>query len=140
MEIQINPLGAGQEIGRSCIIVNIKGIKIMFDCGVHMGYTDERKYPDFKRLISKYKKSEDNKNKNIKTEKNDYSEVVDLLIISHFHLDHCGALPYFTEILGYKNPILCSQPTKAILPVTLEDFRKVMGEYKGLLVFMQVMF
>ena len=131
MEIQINPLGAGQEIGRSCIIVNIKGIKIMFDCGVHMGYTDERKYPDFKRLISKYKKSEDNKNKNIKTEKNDYSEVVDLLIISHFHLDHCGALPYFTEILGYKNPILCSQPTKAILPVTLEDFRKVMGEYKG---------
>ena len=79
-----------------------------------MGYTDERKYPDFKRLISKYKKSEDQKNKNTKIEKNDYSEVVDLLIISHFHLDHCGALPYFTEILGYKNQILCSQLTKAI--------------------------
>ena len=132
MEIKINPLGAGQEIGRSCIIVNIKGIKIMFDCGVHMGYQDERKYPDFKRLISKYKRNEDHKNKqNLKNEKLDYSQVVDLLIISHFHLDHCGALPYFTEILGYKNPILCSQPTKAILPVTLEDFRKVMGEYKG---------
>ena len=132
MEIQINALGAGQEIGRSCIIVNIKGIKIMFDCGVHMGYQDERKYPDFKRLISKYKRNEDHKNKqNLKNEKLDYSQVVDLLIISHFHLDHCGALPYFTEILGYKNPILCSQPTKAILPVTLEDFRKVMGEYKG---------
>ena len=96
-----------------------------------MGYTDERKYPDFKRLISKYKKSEDNKNKNIKTEKNDYSEVVDLLIISHFHLDHCGALPYFTEILGYKNPILCSQPTKAILPEDHSDpfDRGLVGSY-----------
>ena len=42
-------------------------------------------------------------------------------------------MPFFTEILGYKGPILCSQPTKSILPVTLEDFRKVMSEYKGLI-------
>ena len=38
---------------------------------------------------------------------------------------------FFTEILGYKGPILWSQPTKAILPVTLKDFRKVISEYKG---------
>ena len=147
MEISIKPLGAGQEVGRSCILVKINGFKILLDCGVHMGFNDDRKFPDFKRLLKKNKSKESTKTqqlplsskdnnsnsifKNIEDKKNDYTNVVDLLIISHFHLDHCGALPYFTELLGYKGPILCTQPTKAILPVTLEDFRKIMGEYRG---------
>ena len=159
MDIKIYPLGAGREVGRSCLIITINNYRIMLDCGVHMGYNDERKFPEFQRLIKKFKKTQieekekekekqqetlnnnnNNTNNNINTtykfvdKKNnnqDYSNVVDLLIISHFHLDHCGALPFFTELLGYKGPILCSQPTKAILPVTLEDFRKVMSEYKG---------
>ena len=161
MDIKIFPLGAGQEVGRSCLIVTINGYRIMLDCGVHMGYNDERKFPEFQRLLKKFKKSinteekdstnNNNNNKYSSSNNNDndlsnnnntykfvdpkntqdYSNIVDLLIISHFHLDHCGALPFFTEILGYKGPILCSQPTKSILPVTLEDFRKVMSEYKG---------
>ena len=143
MDIRIFPLGAGREVGRSCLIVIINGYRIMLDCGVHMGYNDERKFPEFQRLLKKFKKAmnkeETDTNNTISNTykfvdpKNtqDYSNVVDLLIISHFHLDHCGALPFFTEILGYKGPILTSQPTKAILPVTLEDFRKVMSEYKG---------
>ena len=28
---------------------------------------------------------------------------VDLCLITHFHLDHCGALPYFTELHGIQN-------------------------------------
>jgi integrator complex subunit 11 len=161
MDIKIFPLGAGQEVGRSCLIITINGYKIMLDCGVHMGYNDERKFPEFQRLLKKFKKSLNNEEKDAFNNSNtndrynstnnntnnisnnntykfvdpknakDYTNIVDLLIISHFHLDHCGALPFFTELLGYKGPILCSQPTKAILPVTLEDFRKVMSEYKG---------
>lgn len=38
---------------------------------------------------------------------------------SHFHLDHCGALPYFTEMCGYTGPIYMTQPTKAICPILL---------------------
>jgi integrator complex subunit 11 len=161
MDIKIFPLGAGQEVGRSCLIITINGYKIMLDCGVHMGYNDERKFPEFQRLLKKFKKSLNNEEKDASNNSNtndrynstnnntnnvsnnntykfvdpknakDYTNIVDLLVISHFHLDHCGALPFFTELLGYKGPILCSQPTKAILPVTLEDFRKVMSEYKG---------
>ena len=161
MDIKIFPLGAGQEVGRSCLIITINGYRIMLDCGVHMGYNEERKFPEFQRLLKKFKKLLNNEEKDLSNNSNnnerynsnnnnnssnnnnntykfvdqknvqDYHNIVDLLIISHFHLDHCGALPFFTELLGYKGPILCSQPTKAILPVTLEDFRKVMSEYKG---------
>jgi integrator complex subunit 11 len=40
-------------------------------------------------------------------------------------LDHCGALPYFSEGVGYHGPIIATPPTKAILPLMLEDYRKV---------------
>eukprot|EP01035_Chromulina_nebulosa_P022286 gene22286-28866_t len=33
----ITPLGGGQEVGRSCIIVQFKGRNIMLDCGSHPG-------------------------------------------------------------------------------------------------------
>ena len=42
MHISIVPLGAGQDVGRSCILMKIGGKNIMFDCGMHMGYQDER--------------------------------------------------------------------------------------------------
>ena len=30
-------LGAGCEVGRSCIVLKYKGKSVMFDCGVHAG-------------------------------------------------------------------------------------------------------
>ena len=50
---------------------------------------------------------------------------IDAVIISHFHLDHCGALPYMSEQIGYDGPIYMTMPTKVIAPILLEDFRKV---------------
>jgi integrator complex subunit 11 len=47
MTIEIFPLGAGQEVGRSCIIIKIYDKTVMLDCGLHMGYNDERRFPDF---------------------------------------------------------------------------------------------
>lgn len=87
----------------------------MFDCGMHMGYNDDRRFPDFS-LISKTK---------------NFDQIIDCVIISHFHLDHCGALPYFTEMCGYTGPIFMTYPTKAICPILLEDFRKITVERKG---------
>ena len=45
--IQIVPLGAGQDVGRSCILLTIGGKNVMLDCGMHMGYQDDRRFPDF---------------------------------------------------------------------------------------------
>lgn len=51
--------------------------------------------------------------------------------LSHFHLDHCGALPYMSEMVGYDGPIYMTHPTKAICPILLEDFRKITVDKKG---------
>uniref|UniRef100_A0A4W4DVE5 Integrator complex subunit 11 n=1 Tax=Electrophorus electricus TaxID=8005 RepID=A0A4W4DVE5_ELEEL len=40
-DIKVTPLGAGQDVGRSCILVSIGGKNIMLDCGMHMGYNDD---------------------------------------------------------------------------------------------------
>ncbi|ORZ19226.1 beta-lactamase-like protein, partial [Lobosporangium transversale] len=115
MTIQIVPLGAGQDVGRSCILVTIGGKNIMLDCGMHMGFNDERRFPDFS-YISKT---------------GDFTEMLDCVIISHFHLDHCGALPFFTEMCGYDGNIYMTHPTKAICPILLEDYRKITVDRKG---------
>uniref|UniRef100_A0A2K6PRJ2 Uncharacterized protein n=1 Tax=Rhinopithecus roxellana TaxID=61622 RepID=A0A2K6PRJ2_RHIRO len=40
-EIRVTPLGAGQDVGRSCILVSIAGKNVMLDCGMHMGFNDD---------------------------------------------------------------------------------------------------
>ena len=50
MSIELIPLGAGQDVGRSCIIIKIIDKTIMLDCGVHMGFYDHRRFPDFNQI------------------------------------------------------------------------------------------
>ncbi|XP_038863942.1 integrator complex subunit 11 isoform X1 [Salvelinus namaycush] len=107
--------GAGQDVGRSCILVSIGGKNIMLDCGMHMGFNDDRRFPDFSYI----------------TQQGRLTEFLDCVIISHFHLDHCGALPYMSEMVGYDGPIYMTHPTKAICPILLEDFRKITVDKKG---------
>ncbi|XP_059288125.1 cleavage and polyadenylation specificity factor subunit 3-II [Lycium ferocissimum] len=115
MPIECLVLGAGQEVGKSCVVVTINGKKIMFDCGMHLGYVDHRRYPDFS-LISKT---------------GDFTNALSCIIITHYHQDHIGALPYFTEVCGYNGPIYMTYPTKALAPLLLEDNRKVMVDRRG---------
>jgi cleavage and polyadenylation specificity factor subunit 3 len=39
-------------------------------------------------------------------------EEIDLLLITHFHLDHAASLPYFTEHTGFTGRIFMTHPTK----------------------------
>lgn len=114
-EIKVTPLGAGQDVGRSCVLVTIGGKNVMFDCGMHMGYNDERRFPDFSFI----------------TREGSLTDYLDCVIISHFHLDHCGALPYMTEMVGYNGPLYMTYPTKAICSILLEDYRKIAVDKKG---------
>jgi cleavage and polyadenylation specificity factor subunit 3 len=37
--LKITPLGAGNEVGRSCILIQFKNKTILLDCGLHPAYT-----------------------------------------------------------------------------------------------------
>ncbi|CAA9987871.1 cleavage and polyadenylation specificity factor, putative [Plasmodium knowlesi strain H] len=148
-KIVIRVLGAGQTVGRSCVIVELENRRVMFDCGSHLGYKDERKYPNFNILVSNDTSSVEKEKgmgegnmyeHHLNTEVNitivnssisekeklieklsRINEIIDCVIISHFHMDHIGALPFFTEILKYRGTIIMSYPTKALSPILLLD-------------------
>ena len=40
--MKVIALGAGQDVGRSCVLVSIGKRMIKFDCGMHMGFRDHR--------------------------------------------------------------------------------------------------
>lgn len=65
--IRVLPLGAGQDVGGSCVIVEFGGKRIMFDCGMHMGRGPDKMFPDFTKIAPK----------------GPYTKHIDCLIITH---------------------------------------------------------
>ena len=102
--LEVTPLGSGSEVGRSCVVMRFRGKNIMFDCGIHPAYNGLGSLPYFDEIEP---------------------ESIDLLLITHFHLDHCGALPYFLEKTNFKGDCFMTHPTKAIYKLTLADYLKV---------------
>ena len=91
--LRITPLGAGQEVGRSCILLQFKGRNVMLDCGCHPGREGSDSLPFFDSI----------------------DVDIDLILITHFHIDHCAALPYFTERTPFKGRIFMTHATKAVM-------------------------
>jgi len=103
--MKITPLGSGQEVGRSCHLLEFRGLNILLDCGIHPGYEGLNGLPYFDQL--------------------EPSEV-DLILVTHFHLDHAASLPYFTERTGFKGRIFMTHPTKAVMRLLLGDYMRLM--------------
>jgi cleavage and polyadenylation specificity factor subunit 3 len=97
----IMPLGGGQEVGRSSILLQFRGRNIMLDCGSHPGREGNDSLPFFDSL--------------------DDPGDIDLILITHFHIDHCAALPYFTEKTNFKGRIFMTHATKAVMKMLLSD-------------------
>lgn len=97
-------LGGGNEVGRSCHILQFKGKTIMLDAGVHpahQGYSSLPFYDEF-----------------------DLSKI-DVLLISHFHVDHAASLPYVMQKTNFQGRVFMTHPTKAIYRWLLRDFVRV---------------
>lgn len=45
--LEVTPLGAGSEVGRSCILLAYKGKKVLLDCGIHPGLSGIASLPYF---------------------------------------------------------------------------------------------
>ncbi len=91
--------GSGKEVGRSCIQLSIDGKNFLLDAGIKLGKFVE--YPLMPDL-----------------------EKIDAVFISHAHLDHTGALPYF-NFSGLSAPIFATSMTKEITKLLLADSYKI---------------
>uniref|UniRef100_A0A453LLW1 Beta-Casp domain-containing protein n=1 Tax=Aegilops tauschii subsp. strangulata TaxID=200361 RepID=A0A453LLW1_AEGTS len=72
--------GAGGEVGRSCVHMSFKGRTVLFDCGIHPAYSGMAALPYFDEIDP---------------------SAIDVLLVTHFHLDHAASLPYFLEKVGH---------------------------------------
>ncbi|KAJ7072345.1 beta-lactamase-like protein [Mycena amicta] len=102
--LSITLLGAGQEVGRSCCVLQYRGKTIVCDAGVHPAYSGMASLPFIDEL--------------------DWS-TVDALLITHFHLDHAAALTYITEKTNFrdgKGKVYMTHPTKALHKFMMQDF------------------
>ncbi|KAJ1344668.1 hypothetical protein BSLG_000191 [Batrachochytrium salamandrivorans] len=132
--LKITPLGAGNEVGRSCILLEYKGKTIMaseplashafmcipepfvaslisqcymlllLDCGLHPAHSGLAALPFFDNIDP---------------------ETVDLVLITHFHVDHAAGLPYFMEKTTFKGRVFMTHPTRAIYKWLVSDYIKI---------------
>jgi integrator complex subunit 11 len=102
--IKVRVLGAGLDIGRSCMLLTLGHRNILLDCGAHPGFSSPQlRFPDFNLLPDR----------------------LDAVLITHFHLDHAGALPMLhSRIIQAKTPVFMTGPTKDLARLMLHDFRE----------------
>ncbi|KAI9797359.1 MAG: endoribonuclease ysh1 [Piccolia ochrophora] len=103
-ELMFLCLGGGNEVGRSCHVIQYKGKTVMLDAGMHPAYDGLAALPFYDNF--------------------DLS-TVDVLLISHFHIDHAASLPYVMSKTNFKGRVFMTHPTKAIYKWLIQDSVRV---------------
>lgn len=92
--------GAAGTVTGSCHLLEIEDLKILLDCGMFQGGSeaDEMNYEQFSFNPSD----------------------IDILILSHAHIDHSGRIPQLVK-RGFKGKIITSAPTLELCKIMLPD-------------------
>ncbi|KAH0827494.1 beta-lactamase-like protein [Lanmaoa asiatica] len=101
--LRLIPLGAGQEVGRSCVVLQYRDKTVVCDAGIHPGRSGMAALPFVDHL--------------------DWS-TVDAILITHFHLDHVGALTYIMEKTNFRQgdgKVYMTHPTKSVYKLVMQD-------------------
>ncbi len=96
--MELGFLGGGQEVGRSCVALSTDQTTVFLDCGLKM-----HKSPELPLLGT--------------------SKQPQAVILSHPHLDHCGAIPL---LFKHGAPtVYCATPSIAVSEVLFNDTLKI---------------
>jgi len=104
--IRISILGAGRQVGRSCLFLQTPESRVLLDCGVDVAADEAHAYP------------------HIEAPELEIGQI-DAIILTHAHLDHSGFIPYLFKY-GYRGPVYCTAPTRDVAALTLLDYVKIM--------------
>lgn len=103
--IRLSFLGAGRQVGRSCLLLQTPESRVLIDCGIDPGSDGPESYPFLD--APEFNISE-----------------IDAVIVSHSHLDHTGLIPYLFKY-GYEGPIYCTPPTRDVMALLQLDMIKI---------------
>lgn len=103
--IRVSQLGAGRQVGRSCIFLQTPESRILLDCGIDPA-DDDNQFPYLEA-------PEFNINE------------LDAVIVTHSHLDHSGLVPWLYK-MGFRGPVYCTAPTRDVMSLLAIDFYKIM--------------
>lgn len=93
--------GAAQTVTGSCHLLTLEdGFTILLDCGLYQGHEDE-----FEDFNSKWYFN---------------PSAIDVLILSHAHIDHCGRIPKLVKD-GFRGKIYCTSATRDLAAIMLLD-------------------
>ena len=99
--------GGVRGVTGSCFLLEFSHGKILIDCGMFQG----------ERMVAQENLDELGFD----------AESITAGIITHAHYDHTGRYPLITKH-GFRGPIYCTPPTKALTTIVLEDAQHVMAE------------
>ncbi|MCB9280310.1 MAG: MBL fold metallo-hydrolase [Lewinellaceae bacterium] len=99
MKIQF--CGAAREVTGSAHLVTLdNGFKVLLDCGMYQGYSDDMKDFNSTWLFDPHD--------------------IDCLILSHSHIDHIGRVPRLVKD-GFEGNIHCTHATRSLCSIMLLD-------------------
>ena len=106
MKIKLNFFGAAKNVTGSCYLVETNNLRILVDCGLYQ----ER----------------DLKNRNWDAFPIPPKDV-DIVLLTHAHLDHCGRLPKLVKE-GFRGTIYCTPASADIAKIILKDSAHIQEE------------
>ncbi|MEN9822974.1 MAG: hypothetical protein RLZ04_1400, partial [Actinomycetota bacterium] len=101
------PLGAARTVTGSKFMLEHRGRRVLFDCGLYQGLRElrDRNWAEFPVP----------------------PDTIDAVVISHGHLDHCGYLPRLVKG-GFRGPVYVTHDTARLLGVVLPDSARLLEE------------
>jgi cleavage and polyadenylation specificity factor subunit 3 len=97
--IQFISLGGANEIGANSYYLNLGGRGILLDAGQHPRRRDDRMFPNVEYIKDRS---------------------IDSILVSHAHIDHIGALPFYLKLFPHLRPFM-TVPTAYLSQIMLRN-------------------